>query len=74
MKKCFMVFSFVLILISLCSCHGTLVEKKPPVNLVDFEVPEAFDETKSFELTFWAKNDTNKVQQAIFLNAVHSFE
>lgn len=74
MKKFFMVFSFGLILISLCSCHGTLIEKRPPVNLVDFEVPETFDETKKFELTFWAKNDTNKVQQAIFQNAVHSFE
>lgn len=75
MKKkfmlCFTIFAFVLLL---ASCHGILVPKKNRVELVDFVVPQNFDETKEYNITFWAKNDTNKVQQEIFNQAVKSFE
>ncbi|MDE7106667.1 MAG: extracellular solute-binding protein [Anaeroplasmataceae bacterium] len=75
MKKKFMLcFSLISFLLILASCHGKLVPKKTGVELIDFEVPETFDETKKHEITFWAKNDTNKVQQAIFNQAVESFE
>ncbi len=51
----------------LTSCHGA---KSPD----SFEIPEAFDETKQYEITFWAKNDNNTTQQQIYYDAVASFE
>ncbi|MDE5856559.1 MAG: extracellular solute-binding protein [Anaeroplasmataceae bacterium] len=75
MKKKFMLcFSIISFLLILASCHGKLVPKKNGIELIDFEVPETFDETKTHEITFWAKNDTNKIQQEIFNQAVESFE
>lgn len=75
MKKKFMILFITLFLgLVLSSCHGELVPKKNRVELMDFIVPEVLDETRDFEITFWAKNDTNKVQQEIFNQAVKSFE
>ncbi|MDE6655845.1 MAG: extracellular solute-binding protein [Anaeroplasmataceae bacterium] len=73
-KKLFLVISLLILVGTLTSCHGKLVPKKNKVELIDFEVPAAFDETRNYELTFWAKNDTNKIQQEIFNQAVKSFE
>jgi multiple sugar transport system substrate-binding protein len=39
-----------------------------------FAIPEEFDETKTYELTFWAKNDTNKRQTAVYEQAIADFE
>lgn len=43
----------------LTGCHGSK-EKAA------FEVPESFDTTKQYEITFWAKNDTNIRQTDIY--------
>ncbi len=51
----------------LTACHGSKQSK-------GFEVPETFDESKNIELTFWAKNDTNKAQSKIYENAITEFE
>ncbi|MDE7213834.1 MAG: hypothetical protein K2N42_04575, partial [Anaeroplasmataceae bacterium] len=60
MKKKLMLCVSILVLICvLTSCHGKLVPKRNRLELIDFEVPEVFDETKTQEITFWAKNDTN---------------
>ena len=56
----------LLALLLISGCHGSQ-GKKP------FEIPETFDESREFELTFWAKNDTNKTQVQIYENAVKSF-
>ena len=48
-------------------CHGS---RKTDA----FEVPEDFDETRQYEITFWAKNDTNKSQTAIYEKAIKDFE
>ena len=62
------VLALVLLLpIALTGCHEAKEENV-------FVVPESFDETKQFELTFWAKNDTNKYQVAIYEKAVADFE
>lgn len=37
----------------LTACHGSHQTAK-------FEIPETLDESKPIEITFWAKNDTNK--------------
>ena len=51
----------------LTGCHGSK-------GLSVFAVPESFDETRNYEITFWAKNDTNKTQTAIYQNAITDFE
>lgn len=66
---------FILALV-LTSCHGTLVPKneRNPNTLTDFIVPEEFDTSRNYTITFWAKNDTNKVQQNIYNTAIAEFE
>ena len=68
MKKLIsIVLALVFILPVFSGCHG----KRESVS---FSIPESFDESESFELTFWAKNDTNKVQTAIYEKAISDFE
>ena len=67
MKK---VLSFILLLImmlTMAGCHGA--EERNT-----FAVPESFDETRQFEISFWAKNDTNMTQVEIYKKAVTDFE
>jgi len=52
--------------LSLAACHGSR-------GRVDFAVPQAFDTARQFEITFWAKNDTNKTQTAIYKKAIDDF-
>ena len=55
-------------LVSLLSgCHGSR-------GLDPFVLPEAFDESRTYEITFWAKNDTNKTQTDIYNKAIADFE
>ncbi|MBP5281199.1 MAG: extracellular solute-binding protein [Lachnospiraceae bacterium] len=51
----------------LAGCHGA---KKR----AEFEVPRELDAERHFEITFWAKNDTNKKQTEIYQNAADEFE
>ncbi len=55
------------LLICLSGCHGQSVSN-------DFVVPDNFDESKTYEITFWAKNDSNKTQVQIYKDAIASFE
>lgn len=55
------------VVLPLTGCHG----KK---GLNAFELPETFDESKTYEITFWAKNDTNKTQTAIYEKAIADFQ
>ena len=51
----------------LTGCHGSQGSN-------EFNIPESFDESKNIEITFWAKNDTNKTQTAIYNKAIEDFE
>lgn len=51
----------------LSGCHGR-------GSLAAFEIPEEFDSTRQYEITFWAKNDTNKTQTRIYEQAIADFE
>lgn len=51
----------------LTGCHGSKESTA-------FEVPDTFDESKHYEITFWAKNDTNKTQADIYEKAISDFE
>ena len=51
----------------LTGCHGQ-------EGMDAFEIPEEFDLSRDYEITFWAKNDTNKTQTAIYEKAIDDFE
>ena len=65
--------ALILALCLLTGCHGTLTTKAS-IGTGDTDVPVQFDETKPIELVFWAKNDTNKVQTAVYNQAITDFE
>lgn len=54
-------------MLGLAGCHGSK-------GLDAFEIPEEFDGSGEYEITFWAKNDTNKTQTAIYEQAIADFE
>ncbi len=51
----------------LTACHGS-------GKRVGFECPEDFDTSREYEITFWAKNDTNIAQTRIYNQAIEEFE
>ena len=55
------------LVLGLSGCHGS-VGQKP------FQMPEEFDTARQYEITFWAKNDTNKTQTDIYKKAIADFE
>ncbi|MCR5398583.1 MAG: extracellular solute-binding protein [Lachnospiraceae bacterium] len=52
--------------ILLTGCHGRK-------GMEAFSMPEQFDESKTYNITFWAKNDTNKTQTEIYKKAISDF-
>ncbi len=54
-------------LLALTGCHGSR-------GLDAFQIPEEFDTARQYEITFWAKNDTNKTQTNIYNQAIQDFE
>ncbi len=67
MKKLVCVLLAVLCLLSLTACHGSR-------GLNAFALPESFDESRQYEITFWAKNDTNLTQVAIYEQTIADFQ
>jgi len=66
--KRFIAFSLLLCLVfSLTACHGDR-EKKV------FEIPQEFDTSRNYEISFWAKNDTNITQVNIYKKAIEDFQ
>ena len=57
----------------LTGCHGKLVAADTAAQ-DRYTLPETFDTSRSYEITFWAKNDTNKVQTEIYQKAIADFE
>ncbi len=51
----------------LIGCHGRRGNDA-------FVLPESFDTSREYEITFWAKNDTNKTQTDIYNKAIRDFE
>ena len=51
----------------LTGCHGRS-------SRAGFAVPDTFDASKQIEITFWAKNDTNKKQTKIYQKAIEDFQ
>ena len=68
-----------LCLLPLTACHGTLRSRDESVSPLAadaprYELPDTLDESKTLEITFWAKSDNNKVQTAIYEQAIEDFE
>ncbi|MBQ2896448.1 MAG: ABC transporter substrate-binding protein, partial [Oscillospiraceae bacterium] len=56
-----------LMLLPLTACHGSR-------GLNAFQLPEELDMGRDYEISFWAKNDTNKAQVAVYEKAIADFE
>ena len=67
MNRFFSLALALLLCLSLAACHGSREQAA-------FAVPEAFDESRNYEITFWAKNDTNKRQTDIYKGAIEDFQ
>ena len=65
MKK--LISLLLLLSLLLTGCHGQ-------VQRTSFAVPEEFHTSRNYEITFWAKNDTNKTQIAIYEQAIAGFQ
>ena len=57
----------ILSILTLTGCHGSR-------SIDSFAIPEEFDTSRTYEITFWAKNDTNKTQTAIYEKAIADFQ
>ena len=57
-----------------CMCLGLLTGCQGREGMDAFEIPESFDMTRNYEISFWAKNDTNRTQTAIYEKAIADFE
>lgn len=53
--------------LAVSGCHGTRENQT-------FSVPETFQTDQEYEITFWAKNDTNKRQTDIYKKAIEDFQ
>ena len=66
-RKIALLCALLICLLALSSCHRQ-------VNRSSFALPESFDESRSTEIVFWAKNDTNQTQTDIYKKAIADFE
>lgn len=62
-----LLFCLTVAMVSLTGCHGAKEQSQ-------FQIPEEFDTSKKYEITFWAKNDTNKAQTDIYEKAIADFQ
>ena len=51
----------------LASCHGTREQNA-------FEIPTDFDDSREYNLVFWAKNENNSSQREVYNQAIAGFE
>ena len=75
MKRFFCLILGVCVLFSMTACHGRqVVQIADKESTSSFRIPENFDTTGNYEISFWAKNDTNMTQVAIYKQAIADFE
>ncbi|MDD6189429.1 MAG: extracellular solute-binding protein [Clostridiales bacterium] len=71
MKKLRKLLSLLLASLTLCAlfsgCHGSR-------GMNEFAMPEEFDMSRQYEISFWAKNDTNITQAEIYARAIENFQ
>ena len=67
MRKIIISLLIILMCFSLVGCHGNK-------SLDEFIMPEEFDTSRNYEISFWNKNDTNAAQVAVYTKAIEDFE
>ena len=67
MKILSLILAVLLCLPCFASCHKA-------ERIGAFEIPKEFDTSRDYEITFWAKNDTNMTQVNIYKQAIEDFE
>lgn len=67
MKKLAVLLAALALLCCLAGCHGSK-------GMPEFTLPESFDTSRNYEITFWAKNDTNVTQAEIYRQAIRDFQ
>ena len=67
LRKFTCLFLVAVLVLTLTACHGSQEQKV-------FEIPAEFDTSRNYEITFWAKNDTNMTQVNIYKQAIADFE
>ena len=66
-RKWALLLTLLAMLPLLSACHGS-------VSRQGVTLPDHFDENREIHLVFWAKNDTNKVQTAVYRKAIDDFQ
>ena len=66
-RRIALLLSLVLVLGCLSGCHSKPQRKA-------FVMPDSFDTSRNYEITFWTKNDTNITQVNIYKQAIADFE
>ncbi len=67
MRLIALLLALVTVAMAMTGCHGAVERHR-------FAVPEEFDTEQQYEITFWAKNDTNITQADIYRRAIEEFE
>lgn len=79
LKRALTLLLTLLFLLSLSACHGRIADSEGTSGVLSVSedaspVPERFDESRPIEISFWAKNDTNKTQVDIYQRAIDDFQ
>ncbi len=79
MKKILSVLLLASLVLSLASCHGRLKANSTDGSdysraLTEYELPKTLDESKTYEISFLAKSDSNETQTEIYRRAITEFE
>lgn len=67
-KRIITILLALTLVLSLVSCH------KGSDRLASLNLPDEFDETKEYNISFWAKNDGNTEQVKVYNKAIENFE
>ena len=74
MKKIVCILLAICSMCSMVGCHGSRVTQTVEKENTSFSMPEIFDTSAKYEISFWAKNDTNLTQVAIYKQAIADFQ
>ncbi|MCQ2428216.1 MAG: extracellular solute-binding protein [Clostridia bacterium] len=73
-KKLGRILSLALSLITVLSSLSLTAFAHGSKKRAEFKVPDTFDTSKHYEITFWSKNDNNITQKKIYEKAIEEFE
>ncbi|MBR2459914.1 MAG: ABC transporter substrate-binding protein, partial [Clostridia bacterium] len=67
MKRLISALLLIFLSFNLVACHGAGQRSA-------FDLPDSFNTDTEYEISFWAKNDTNQTQIDIYKKAIADFE